>query len=198
VSHFSVVRDSSLALRDRLFGFLTTVPDVDFGFSDVTTDIVLSPPDDDLPDTALLSIYLYHIEPDPQLRNQPPLADGTTGLLRAPLALQHHFLITPLLQEEDQNQLILGRVLQALHDNPFIEEIAGEPLSDSRGGGSPALRLAIEPMTSEERSRIWQALGADSRLSISYLMRTVMIDSALDARQAGRVTEAHVAVAEKA
>lgn len=198
MSNFSIVRDVSIALRTQLFSFLTTVADVDFGFTDVTTDIVLSAPNSDVPDAARLSAYLYHIEPDPQLRNQPALSDGTSGLLRPPLALRHYYLITPLLTQEDQNQLMLGRVMQALHDNPFIEEIAGEPLDNSRGGGSPALRLALEPMTLEEISRVWYAMGTNYRLSIAYTMRTVLIDSALDARQVARVDNTHIAVGQKA
>lgn len=194
MSQFAIVRDAAVALRDELFRYLTTVPDVDFGFTDPLTEIVLSGPDRDVPDAARLSVYLYHIEPDPQLRNQPALSQGPSGTVRAPLALRHYFLVTPLLQDESLNHLMLGRILQALHDNPFIENVAGAPLDDSRGGGSPALRLSLEPLTLEELSRIWSAMGSDYRLSIAYLLRTVLIDSALDPVQVRRVDETHIGV----
>lgn len=197
VSHLTIIRDASVALRSNIFRDLTNVPDVDFGFTDLATDIVLSGPDSDIPAAAHLSIYLYHIEPDPLLRNQSQLPVATTGLVRAPLALRLYYLMTPLLDDEEVNQLVLGRILQALHDRPFIDEVAGGPLDDSRGGGSPELRLSLEPMTLEDLSRVWHAMGSDYRLSIAYLMRTVMVDSALDPLRASRVEEAHVAVEQR-
>lgn len=197
MSHVTILRDVSVALRSNIFRDLTDVPDVDFGFTNLATDIVLSAPDSDIPAAARLSIYLYHIESDPQLRNQPELAVGTTGLVRAPLALRLYYLLTPLLDDEEFNQLVLGRILQALHDRPFIDEVADGPLDDSRGGGSPKLRLSLEPMTLENLSRVWHAMGSDYRLSLAYLMRTVMIDSALAPRRASRVEEAHIAVEQR-
>jgi hypothetical protein len=197
VSHLTILRDASVALRSNIFGALTDVPDVDFGFTTLATDIVLSAPDSDIPAAARLSIYLYHIEPDPQLRNQPELSDGTTGLLRPPLALRLYYLMTPLLDDDEVNQLVLGRILQALHDRPFINEVAGGPLDNSNGGGSTALRLSLEPMTLDNLSRVWHAMGSDYRLSVAYLMRTVMIDSAMAPRRASRVEEAHIAVEQR-
>ena len=194
MSHFSIVRDASLALRDLLFGALNTVPDVDFGFSNVTTDIVLSAPDSDIPENARLSVYLYNIAPDPEMRNQRDLAVGPGGLIRPPLPLRLHYLITPLQGDEAQNQLVLGRVMQALHDTPFLGQVGGAPLDDSFGGGSPELRLSIVPMTLEELSRIWHAMGTDYRLSVTYMMRVAMIDTALDPRRAARVAEKHLVV----
>jgi hypothetical protein len=197
VSHLTILRDVSVALRSNIFRDLANVPDVDFGFTNLATDIVLSAPDSDIPDAARLSIYLYHIESDPQLRNQPELSVGTTGLVRAPLALRLYYLLTPLLDDEEFNQLVLGRILQALHDRPFIDELAGGQLDDSRGGGSPKLRLSLEPMTLENLARVWHAMGSDYRLSLAYLMRTVMIDSALAPHRANRVEEAHIAIEQR-
>lgn len=197
MSHLTIIRDATVALRSNIFRDLTQVPDVNFGFTNLATDIALSAPDSDVPAAARLSIYLYHIEPDPQLRNQPDLSIGTTGLVRPPLALRLYYLLTPLLDDEEVNQLVLGRILQALHDRPFIDEVAGGPLDDSRGGGSPELRLSLEPMTLENLSRVWHAMGSNYRLSVAYLMRTVMIDSALDPRRASRVEEAHIAVGQR-
>ena len=198
MSHLSIIRDASAALRAALFRDLTNVPDVDFGFSAVNDDIVLSAPDSDIPAAARLSLYLYLIEPDPQLRNQPALSIGTAGIVRAPLALRLSYLVTPLLESDETNQLVLGRVLQSLHDQPFLDEVAGAPLDDSRGGGSRELRLSLEPLSIDSIARIWHAMGSDYRLSLAYRMQTVMVDSALDPSRASRVEEAHVAVEQKA
>jgi hypothetical protein len=194
VSHLTIIRDASRALRAGLFRDLTSVPDTDFGFTNLTSDIILSAPDSNIPAGARLSLYLYHIGPDPQLRNQPALAIGTSGLVPAPLALRLSYLVTPVHDDEEVNQAVLGRILQALHDRPFLDEVAGAPLDDSRGGGSPEFRLSLEPLPIDSIARIWHAMGSDYRLSVAYQMRTVMVDSALDPRRAGRVEEAHIAV----
>lgn len=192
MSQFSILREATLALRSILFSALSETQDVLFTFTTIGTDIILSPPGAAIPSTAKLSLYLYHLEPDPQMRNQPRLAQGTSGLLRAPQAMRAYFLITPLLQEEDQNHLMLGRILQVLHDQPFVSDLASGPLGTSFGGGSPELRLSLEQMRLEDISRIWSALGSDYRLSLAYMMRSIIIDSAVAPEDAARVGTSHV------
>jgi hypothetical protein len=179
-----------------LFTALSAAPDVDFGMSDIGTDIILSAPGESVPSTARLSLYLYHLELDPQMRNQPRLARGVGELLDPPQALRAFYLITPLRDPEDQKHLMLGRILQALNDSPFIDTISTGPLDDSFGGGSPELRLSFEQLRLDELSRIWHALGSDYRLSVAFMMRTLIIDTGLDPRRAGRVETTHVAVSE--
>ena len=100
------------------------------------------------------------------------LSQGTTELLMAPKAVRAYYLLTPLLNHEDQNQLMLGLILQTLHDRPFLDEVSGNPLGQSMGGGSPELRVSMENMRLEDISRIWQAMGSDYRLSLAYMMRS--------------------------
>ncbi len=197
MSHFSILREATLEFRRALYDALNNDPDVNFGFTDIATDIVLDAPNRTVPDTARLSLYLYHVELDPQMRNQPMPAQGTNELLMAPQAVRTYYLLTPLLNLEDQNHLILGRILQTLHDRPFLNELAGVPLGDSLGGGSPELRLSMEQMRLEDISRIWHSMGADYRLSIAYMMRSIIIDSAIDPRQAGRVETKHLVVEQR-
>lgn len=192
MSHFSILREATLALRSALFDALSDTQDVLFSFTDIATDIILSPPGETIPSTAQLSLYLYHLEPDPQMRNQPKLAQGRSALLKAPQAMRAYYLITPLLDLEDQNHLMLGRILQTLHDLPFLDTISTGPLGDSRGGGSPELRLSLEQLRLEDISRIWHALGSDYRLSVAYMMRSIIIDSALDPVDPSRVQTSHV------
>jgi Pvc16 N-terminal domain len=195
VSHFSVVRDASLALRQLLFDAANS--DVDFGIDNQATQITLNPPDEDVGDDALLSVYLYHISPDASLRNQPQLPVGTAGLIKPPLSLRLSYLITPLLGTEALSQMLLGRVMQSLHDQPLITMLGGQPLDDSLGGGSPAIRVWMEPLALEELTRIWHALGTSYRLSLAYQLRVVLIDSTLPPRAADRVVASHLSLEKK-
>jgi hypothetical protein len=194
MSRFSIIRDTSIELRGALFQALTSAEDTDFGLDNAESDIVLAAPMSELPDESRLSIYLYHIEPDEFLRNQKPVTVGPSGLLRAPVGLRLRYLITPLGDEEDENQLMLGRIIQAFHDRPFIDRVAGAPLGTSFGGGSPELRISFETLSLESLSRIWHALNVPYRLSVAYLVRVAMVDSDLGPVDGKRVVEAHTAV----
>lgn len=193
MSHFSIIRDTSHAIRSNLFDALTSVADVDFGLTDLGTNIILEAPSTTVPEGARLSVYLYHIEPDPNLRNQQQLSVGPSGVLRPPVGLRLRYLVTPLLDAEDRSQLMLGRIIQALHDSPFIDHIADDPLGVSFGGGSPELRITFETLDLEQLSRIWHALGADYRLSIAYTVRAAVIDSQSGIAEGNRVVETHLA-----
>lgn len=192
-----MVRDASLALRQLLFDAANSVSDVDFGIDNQATQITLSPPDEDVGDDALLSVYLYHIGPDASLRNQQQLPVGTAGLIKPPLALRLSYLITPLLGTEALSQMLLGRVMQSLHDQPLITMLGGQPLGNSLGGGSPAIRVWMEPLALEELTRIWHALGTNYRLSLAYQLRVVLIDSTLPPRAADRVVASHLSLEKK-
>jgi hypothetical protein len=129
------------------------------------------------------------VEPDGHLRNQPHLPVGNTGLRFPPLALQLRYLITPLDDEEDQNHLMLGRILQYFHDQPFLDSLNNTPLDNSFGGNSDQMRIALEPLSVEAMSQIWSALNSDYRLSIAYLVRIVAIDSGQGVIDARRVQD---------
>ncbi len=197
MSSYGIIRDITQEMRRRIHAALVSAPDDDFGLSTPETDITLSAPDNDLTGSPRLSIYLYHIEQNGHLRNQPRLAAGPNGLRFPPLSVQFRYLITPLDDDEDQNHLMLGRILQHFHDEPVIASLNGTPFDDSFGANSPELRIAFETLTPDQLAQVWHALDAGYRLSIAYLVRIVTIDSAQGITDAKRVVEAHTAVGYK-
>jgi hypothetical protein len=194
MSSYTILQDTSLELRRRIFRALQTAPDTDLGFGALEQDITLSPPSDDLQGTPRLSLFLYHIEPDGHLRNQHFLPSGSAGLLFPPFPVSLRYLITPLDDAEDQNQLVLGRIMQFLHDRPEIDRLDTEPLDNSFGGSSPELRISFEPLSMEQLSHVWSALNTAYRLSIAYNVRVVAVDSARDMTPARRVVDVHSVV----
>jgi hypothetical protein len=197
MSNYGIIRDITLEMRRRIHAALDTATDADFGLSTPETDITLLAPGNNLANSPLLSLYLYHIEQDGHLRNQPRLATGANELRLPPLSLQLRYLITPLNDEEDQNHLLLGRILQRFHDEPVMQSIDGAPLDDSFGANSPELRLVLETLPLEQLAEVWHALDTGYRLSVAYLVRIVTIDSAQGVTDAKRVLEAHTAVGYK-
>lgn len=194
MSNYTILHDTSLELRRRVHAALDSAAEADLNLSTPETDITLSPPGADVPGSPLLSLYLYHVETSGNLRNQPRLAAGDTGLRYPPETLHVHYLITPLDDDERLNQLMLGRIIQFFHDEPFLDSLNGVPLDNSFGGSSDQLRLSLEQLTLEQLSQVWSALDVGYRVSLSYLVRVVAIDSAQVTGAAYRVIDAHTAV----
>ncbi len=194
MSSYAIIQDTTLELRRRIHASLASAPDADFGLTTPEADITLSPPGDDLTGTPRLSLFLYHLQPSAHLRNQRPLAVGPDGLRHPHLPLELHYLITPLDDEEDQNQLMLGRIIQHFHDEPAIVSLNGALLDDSFGGSSPALRVTLDAKTMEELAQVWQALETGFRLSLCYTVRLAAVDSGLGETEARRVQTAQAAV----
>jgi hypothetical protein len=194
MSHYAIIHDVTLELRRQVFAALQATPDVDFQINNMNQDIVFDPPPEAASGSPMLSIFLYHIEPDQYLRNQPYLTPSPDSLRYPPFPLKLRYLITPLDTEQEQNQLLLGRIIQHFHDNPLLTSINGVPLDDSFGGSSAEIRIVMETLNLEELSRIWYALSSVYQLSVAYIVRVVTIDSLQPERAAYRVTELQTVV----
>lgn len=194
MSHYAIIHDVTLELRRQIFAALQATPDANFPISNMERDIVFDPPPDANSGPPGLSIFLYHIEPDNHLRNQRQLTPSPDGIRYPPLALQLNYLITPLDSAQEQNHLLLGRILQFFHDNPMLNAINGSALDDSFGGNSSEMRVIIETLSLEELSRVWHALNTAYQLSVAYKVRVVALDSMMPESAAHRVTELHSVV----
>jgi hypothetical protein len=197
MSHYAIIHDVTLELRRRIFAALQATPDVDFQINNMNQDIVFDPPPDASNGPPVLSIFLYHIVPDQYLRNQPYLTPTPNGLRYPPAPLELHYLITPLDTEQEQNHLLLGRIIQYFHDTPQLTSIDGLPLDNSFGGSSAEIRVTMETLSIEELTRIWNALGSVYQLSVAYKVRVVAVDSLQPESAAYRVTELQTVVGSK-
>jgi hypothetical protein len=117
---------------------------------DTENKISLKSPADLANDVSVrLSIYLYRVVEDPFTKNQFPVYGNGAQLRKAPLTLDLFYLITPLVGEPRDQQIVLGKVLQVLYD----------------------------PVSLEETTRVWQALELSYRLSVCYVVRVAIVDS---------------------
>ena len=190
MSNFAIIRNVSLELRRQIYDAMTATPDTDFGLGGVD-DIALDPPGDRIGDTVQASLYLYHVEIDRHLRNQRPLPDPerVDAFRKPPLTLRLRYLFTPVIDEEESNHLILGRVLQHVHDNPHMRQAAGSPIGDSFGGASANLRVVPDMLSVEQLAQLWNALSEPYRNAIAFLVDVAAIDSGAPAETRRRVTE---------
>ena len=194
MSGASVISEITAEIRRQLFDAFTASPDHDLGLAGVESISLQAPKD--LDQNAVASLYLYRVAIDEHLRNQGPLADRADKdlLRRPPLPLRLHYLFTPVSEEEDVNQILVGRLFQHFHDFPSFTTLSGVPLGDSHGGAPPALRVVPETLTLEQLSQLWTAFSASLRAGAPFRVETVAIDSAQPPRRALRTEQLVTAI----
>jgi hypothetical protein len=128
-------------------------------------------------DGALLSVYLYRISEDAFMKNRQPV-EGPGGLQRrTPMPLDLYYLITPLLTDAFDRQVVLGKIMQVLYDRPTLE---GPDLVGSLTTAGDVLRVVFNPVPLNEVALVWQALEIPYMLCVSYVMRVALLSSTND------------------
>jgi len=128
-----------------------------------------------------VSIWLYLVERDGETLNAPPRRISATRMLRRPLPLRLHYLVTPQVNFRTREhaaaleQLVLGKILQVFHDEPSL---AGSRLVDTLSGQPLEFFVRLEPLSLEEITRVWEALDRPYQLCVSYEVSIVPVESA--------------------
>ena len=155
------------ALRDRLTAALT--------LSGVPGTVFVGPLDDPDAGGAALVLFLYRVVPNASLRNRehrvPSSTPGQVNVFQNALPLDLYYLLTvgttPGASEETLLRA-LGFAMQVLQIDP---DVTGPAVNYE------TVRVTLEPLTTEEASRIWTLFPtANYRTSIAYLATPVWID----------------------
>ncbi|HSW22256.1 MAG TPA: DUF4255 domain-containing protein [Burkholderiaceae bacterium] len=155
--------------------------------------------------SPFVSVFLYQVHANAELRNMTmrTRVDGSTQ--RQPLPLELCYLITPwavrnaddlasdsvAAQEEAR---MLGAVLQACYEGAELgrAELADDPLqpvwTDQDG-----LQVILESLPVETHYRIWDAAELGYRLSVVYRVRVASLD-VLELLSSSRVEQADLGV----
>ncbi len=126
---------------------------------------------------ARMTIFLFEVVEDPSLRNRPPSRTDVPPDLtvsRPPIPLILRYLLTPWSGDRITDHRIMGRALQVLYDGAIL---SGPQLQGGLVGTSEAIKLKLAPLTLEERTRVWHAVQRPYRLSVTYDVRVINIDS---------------------
>lgn len=150
--------------------------------------VFVGPLDDADAKGASLILFLYRVAPNAALRNQAHTiisANPPPEVIAYPnaLPLTLHYLVTVGTREgaEDPLLRLLGYAMRALNDDP---EISGVKV------GNQIVQVSIEPLSTEEMSRIWTLFPtANYRTSIGYVVTPVWIDPRDPPVVAGRVIQ---------
>lgn len=171
-------------LRDALAGVVAT------------DHVTLTSPAEIEVDTApWLAAFLYHMLPNPDLRNVRPERVSGNTLKPPPQWLDLYYLLVPYAQKREDEHKILGRVVQALNATPVLR---GSWLTGSLAGTSAEVRVIPHPLGFDETVRLWQLFSnRPYKLSAGYLLTPVAIDSSLAPFTATPVVERQLEVTQE-
>jgi hypothetical protein len=185
MSSYKIILEVSKLLQTTLWnGFdgdnvLTQyVPNVD-------TIVLLNPADAASQANHRVSLWLYQVQQNEFLRNQPPLRvpQHDDQIRFQPLVLNLYYLLTPSTESVEGDQMVLGRSMQIFNDNAtLLLQSAEEP------GVSQELRLSMCQRDLRELAEVWEALQQPYRLSVCYEIRLTEIDS-LRVQRTGRIKD---------
>jgi hypothetical protein len=143
-----------------------------------------APPDRARPagaDGPQLNLFLYRTSIDAAWRNQPPIGThpADAGLPALPLVLS--YLLTAYGDNDDeiQSHRILGVAMSSLNDKPLLPRSAiatAFPGSDLESQVE-RVRITPHPIPMDEISRLWATFQTGYRISVSYDVAVVLIDS---------------------
>ncbi|SRR6266498_3903051 len=174
MSNYTVLAEVGETLAAVLWQEIQLDPVVN-ALIDTENKISLKSPADLVNDVSVrLSIYLYRVVEDPYTKNQFPVLGNGAQLRKAPLTLDLFYLVTPLVGEPRDQQIVLGKVMQVLYDRAILE---GSDLVGSLSASHETLRAILNPVSLEETARVWQSLELSYRLSVCYVVRVALVDS---------------------
>jgi hypothetical protein len=157
-------------------------------------NIVASPPEtvDAAGTSQTLILYLYQVLESPFLKNSgtrtvlqtptgtPPPAQ-VAQVQRDPMALDLYYLLIPFSTTNAYLDTydILGAAMQSFHDNGVFSPGALGVANIAEEDVPYEYRLSMNPLSTSDLLRLWEAVHRPYRLSVAYVVRTVQIDSSL-------------------
>jgi len=183
MSSYKVINAVGETLRELLWSAIKNDSTI---VSVISTEsqIIFEPPfkllKDTVPDKNYLSIYLYRIGENENMKNRPLEPKDTNLLKYPPLSLNLFYLISPLTNSAENDHNLLGKTMQIFYDNAHVK---GSMLQGVLANTTEKLRLILNPISMEDITKLWTSFARPYHLSVSYEVKVIYIDS-------GRETEA--------
>jgi hypothetical protein len=141
--------------------------------------------------SPVISLLLYQVMENPELRNRPRRVHPDGRTQRQPLALELCYLVTPWgsrssdpsVDDDSRAALeeasLLGLILQAFYDHAEVgtADLFEDPARPVWRAGDN-LQIVLESLPVEDHYRIWDASELGYRLSVTYRVRVASLDSA--------------------
>src|SRR5215469_15649085 len=175
MSDYPVISAVSATLKQLLTANITQ--STDSQIKNVPIEL-LSPRElEDKNETLAVSVWLYRVARMTDMLNDPPQRVAPNLIAATPLPLLLYYLVTPIASDPITRHALLGKAMQVLNDHAILR---GADLQGILQGTTDQLRVALEALSLEDLSLVWDALSEPYQLSVSYMVQTVTIDSALE------------------
>lgn len=126
------------------------------------------------PDEDVVSIFLYRVVENGDVKNRQLQPINPNTFRYPPLCLNLFYLITPLTNSTENDHKLLGKTMQVMNDSGSLK---GSALKGVLTNTAEELRLILNPISVEDNSKLWTAFMRPLRLSLSYEVKVVFIDS---------------------
>jgi hypothetical protein len=139
---------------------------------------------------STISVFLYRVTENAELRNSPQRRNVDGALRRQPLAVELSFLITtwgargndPAANDTAaalEEHLLMGAVLQGLYDHAELgrAELYEDPARPPVWGDRDSMQIILETLPIEDLYRIWDSSELAYHLSATYRVRVLGLES---------------------
>lgn len=146
----------------------------------------------------MLGIHLYNVEECMEMRDSEMVDMSLNQQKYPPSYLTLYYMITPFSTSDlkfraEEEQRIMGRVLQVLKDYGSFDADSYQPVQFPKGLD---IRVELEKLSMEEKLKIWNVPDAAYRTSLFYRAVPVSLESS-KFRKIRRVTDVNLAIEEK-
>ncbi|MFB2835337.1 DUF4255 domain-containing protein [Floridanema evergladense] len=176
MSQYQVVNSVGITLRELLWSEMQ--PDSTISSLIDEQNIVFEPPyqfiSETEPQTNRLSIFLYRVLENSDMKNRNPELINGNSVRYPPLFLNLFYLITPLTNSATNNHHLLAKTMQIFHDNGIVK---GALLKDILENTAEELRVIFHPISMEDITKLWSSFLRPYHLSAAYEVKVVAIDS---------------------
>jgi hypothetical protein len=177
MSEYKVIAAVDDTLRQLLWTTMqsdSTISKIIIGEKQISFEPPFKLLEDSNPKENCLSLYLYRVVENGEMKNRP-LEPKDNNLHRyPPLSLNLSYLVTPLTNSAENDHKLLGKTMQIFYDNAIVK---GSPLDPILQSAAEELRVILNPISMEDITKLWSAFSRPYRLSISYEIKVIYIDS---------------------
>jgi hypothetical protein len=183
MSQYSVIHAVDETLRSLIAENLDTTV-FQILDSNPTQRISFQPPHqlmtDNVPTENNLSLFLYRVAENSEVKNRLWEAQNGNRLHCPPLALNLFYIVTPLMKDGDGDEAaknahkLLGKVMQIFYDHAIVK---GTGLKGILQNTAEELRIILNPISMEDMMKLWSSFMRPYYLSVSYEVKVLYIDS---------------------